>query len=157
MEVLAPGCSFAQIIDKINEQVAWINSFEEAGISYNDLSDKPAIDGTELTSNTAMKNLRIDLAQMPNNQDIMDLFESVAQNKSAEVAASTAESKVQEQLSIEESKRTGIQPQDDWKVIMYATNENEEQVRYMLTFGEFAEYITNYINSKNDIVVGIPS
>lgn len=157
MEILEAGCSFAQIIAKINDIVSWINAFEEAGISYTVLSDKPAIDGVELNADTEMKDLRIDLAQMPNNADILALFESVAQNKSAEVAASTAESKIQEQLDIEQSKTTGIQPQDDWEIIMYSKNKDEENVRYKLSFAEFAEYTMNYINSKQDIVVGVPS
>lgn len=157
MDLLQPGCSFAQIIDKINEQATWINNFEANGLSYNTLSDKPAIDGVELSADSAMKDLRIDLAQMPNNADILALFESVAQNKAAEVAASTAESKIQEQLDIEQSKTTGIQPQDDWEIIMYSKNEAEENVRYKLSFAEFAEYTMNYINSKNDIVIGTPA
>lgn len=157
MDLLEAGCSFAQMITKINDIVTWINVFEESGISYNDLNDKPKIDGVELNSNTGMKELRIDLAQMPNNDEIIALFEQVAQNKAAEVAASTAEIKIQEQLDIEQSKSTGIQPQDDWEIIMYSKNEVDQNIRYKLSFAEFAEYTMNYINSKQDIVVGIPS
>lgn len=157
MDILEPGCSFAQMIAKINETVAWVNAFEASGISYNDLSDKPKIDNVELSATTGMKDLQIQLAQMPNNAEIVALFEQVAQNQAAEVAASTAESKIQEQLDIEQSKSTGIQPQDDWEIIMYSKNEAEENIRYKLSFAEFAEYTMNYINSKQDIVVGIPS
>lgn len=157
MELLEAGCSFAQIIEKINETVTWINAFEENGLSYKDLSDKPKIDNVELTQDTGMKDFQLQLAQMPNETAILELFETVASSRAAEVASSTAEAKIQEQLDIEQSKTTGIQPQDDWEIILYSKNEEEQNVRYKLTFAEFAEYTMNYINSKNDIVVGIPS
>lgn len=157
MDLLEPGCSFAQIIDKQNEIITWINAFEANGISYNDLSDKPKIDDVELSAETGMKDFQLHLAQFPNESAILELFEAVASSRAAEVAATTAETKVQEQLDIEDSKKTGIQPQDDWEIIMYSKNEEEQNVRYKLTFAEFAEYTMNYISSKQDIVVGIPS
>lgn len=157
MDVLEPGCSFAQIMEKINELVVWVNAFETDGISYTVLSDKPKIDNVELSADTGMKDFQLQLAQFPNETAILELFETVASSRAAEVAATTAETKVQEQLDIEDSKKTGIQPQDDWEIIMYSKNEEEQNVRYKLTFAEFAEYTMNYISSKQDIVVGIPS
>ena len=139
---------------KINELVVWVNDFETNGISYNDLSDKPKIDNVELSADTGMKDFQLQLAQFPNETAILELFETVAQNKAAEVAAETAESKVQEQLGVDNAKTAGIQPQDDFKLFIYAKNELEEEVRYSLNLDELAEYVNVYLSTQRSVVGG---
>lgn len=156
METIQPGASFAQIIEKINELVQYVNTREQTPISYNELENKPRIDNIELTENTEMKNLRIDLAQFPNITQLEDLVSSVAVNMATQTAETVAAQKVQTELAVENALKTGYQPQDNMQVLIYSKNESGEMVRYYLSLAEFGEYVQNYINSKNDIVIGLP-
>jgi hypothetical protein len=157
METIQPGASFADIVTKMNEMISWMNNHDAAQISYNDLQNKPRIDNIELTESTGMKDLRLDLAQFPNLTQLEELVSSVAANSAAQIAETVAAQKVQTELAVENALKTGYQPQDEMKVLIYSQNESGEMIRYYLSFAEFAEYTMNYINSKQDIVVGIPS
>lgn len=154
MDTIQPGASFAQIIEKINECIQYINTREQTPISYNDLQNKPRIDTIELTESTEMKNLRIDLAQFPNLAQLEELISNVSSNMAAQVAETVATEKVQTELAIENAIKTGYQPQDGMKVLVYVLNDQNVMVRYYLDLSEFAEYTNNYIESKNDIVLG---
>lgn len=154
MDLLEAGCSFAQIIAKINDTVSWINSFENSGISYLDIIDKPKIDDVELSSTTSMADFQLQLAQFPNEAAIVALFDQIAQAKAAEVAAAIAVSEVQKTLAVETAKTAGIQPQDYFKIFFFAKNEADEEVRYSLTLDELAEYVNSYINSQRTVVGG---
>lgn len=157
METIQPGASFADIVAKMNEMITWMNTHDATQISYNDLQNKPRIDNLELTESTGMKDLRIDLAQFPNIAQLEELVSSVAGNMAAQTAETVAAQKVQTELAVENALKTGYQPQDEMKVLIYSQNESGEMIRYYLSFAELAEYTMNYINSKKDIVVGIPS
>lgn len=157
METIQPGASFADIVTKMNEMISWMNTHDASQISYNDLQNKPRIDAVELTESTGMKDLRLDLAQFPNLTQLEELVSSVAANSAAQIAETVAAQKVQTELAVENALKTGYQPQDEMKVLIYSQNESGEMIRYYLSFAEFAEYTMNYINSKQDIVVGIPS
>ncbi len=156
MDAIQPGASFAQVIDKINEIVQYVNTKELTPISYSDLSDKPRIDSIELTENTEMKDLRIDLLQLPDISQLEELITNVASSMAAQVAETVATEKVQSELSIEEARKTGYEPQDDMEIFIFKTNELGQKVKYYLSLSDVAEYTMNYINTKNDIVVGIP-
>ena len=152
MDVLEPGCSFAQIMEKINELVSWVNAFETDGISYTVLSDKPKIDNVELSSETGMKDLRIDLAQFPNISQLEELVSNVAGNMATEIAGTVAASVVQNELGVSNAKTTGIQPQDNWKILVYAQNDNLEEIRYSLTIDELAEYVNTYLRTVKTVI-----
>ncbi len=154
METIQPGASFANIIAKMNELVEWVNTHDATPISYNDLGNKPRIDSVELTELTEMKDLRIDLAQFPNISQLEELVSNVAGNMAAATAETVASQKIQSELAVENAIKTGYQPQDEMKVLIYHQNEQGQMVRYYLSFAEFAEYTMNYINSQNDIVIG---
>ena len=157
METIQPGASFADIVTKMNEMITWMNTHDTTQISYNDLLDKPRIDTIELTANSAMKDLRLDLAQFPNLAQLEELVSSVAGNMAAQTAETVAGQKVQTELAVENAIKTGYQPQDNMQVLIYAANEEGQMVRYYLSLAEFGEYVQNYINSKNDVVIGLPA
>ena len=157
METIQPGASFADIVAKMNEMITWMNTHDATPISYNDLRDKPRIDTIELTANSAMKDLRLDLAQFPNLTQLEELVSSVAGNMAAQTAETVAGQKVQTELAVENAIKTGYQPQDNMQVLIYAANEEGQMVRYYLSLAEFGEYVQNYINSKNDVVIGLPA
>lgn len=157
METIQPGASFADIVAKMNDIITWINTHDATPISYNDLGNKPRIDNIELTENSSMKDLRIDLAQLPNITQLEELVSTVAGNYATQTAETVATQKVQTELAVENALKTGYQPQDNMQVLIFLQNEQGQMVRYYLSLAEFGEYVQNYINSKNDVVIGLPA
>lgn len=155
MNILEPGCSIAQIIGKINEIVTWINTREQTGVSYNDLSNKPCIDGIELTEYSQMKDFPLDSTQLQAiSADLESMVLTVAGNVSAEIAAETAETKVQQKLDIEEALETGTQPQGDWKIMVHEEDKNGDIRRYWMRLNKVASYTDNFIKEREGIVIG---
>lgn len=155
MNILEPGCSIAQIIGKINEIVTWINTREQTGVSYNDLSNKPCIDGVELTEYSQMKDFPLDSTQLQAiSADLESMVLTVAGNVSAEIAAETAETKVQQKLDIEEALETGTQPQGDWKIMVHEEDKNGDIRRYWMRLNKVASYTDNFIKEREGIVIG---
>lgn len=155
MNILEPGCSIAQIIGKINEIVTWINTREQTGVSYNDLSDKPCIDGVELTEYSQMKDFPLNSTQLQAiSADLESMVLTVAGNVSAEIAAETAETKVQQKLDIEEALETGTQPQGDWKIMVHEEDKNGDIRKYWMRLNKVASYTDNFIKEREGIVIG---
>lgn len=155
MNILEPGCSIAQIIGKINEIVTWINTREQTGVSYNDLSNKPCIDGIELTENSQMKDFPLDSTQLQAiSANLESMVLTVAGNVSAAIAAETAEIKVQQKLDIEEALETGTQPQGDWKIMVHEEDENGDIRKYWMRLNKVASYTDNFIKEREGIVIG---
>lgn len=157
METIQPGASFADIVTKMNEMISWMNNHDATQISYNDLQNKPRIDTVELTESSSMKDLRLDLLQFPNISQLEELVSNVAGNMASQTAETVATKKVQTELAVENALKTGYQPQDNMQVLIYLQNEQGQMVRYYLSLAEFGEYVQNYINSKNDVVIGLPA
>lgn len=155
MNILEPGCSIAQIIGKINEIVTWINTREQTGVSYNDLSNKPCIDGIELTEDSQMKDFPLDATQLKAiSADLESMVLTVAGTVSAEIAAETAETKVQQKLDIEEALETGTQPQGDWKIMVHEEDKNGDIRKYWMRLNKVASYTDNFIKEREGIVIG---
>lgn len=155
MNILEPGCSIAQIIEKINEIVTWINTREQTGVSYNDLSNKPCIDGVELTEDSQMKDFPLDSTQLQAiSANLESMVLTVAGNVSAEIAAETAETKVQQKLDIEEALETGTQPQGDWKIMVHEEDKNGDIRKYWMRLNKVASYTDNFIKEREGIVIG---
>lgn len=155
MNILEPGCSIAQIIGKINEIVTWINTREQTGVSYNDLSNKPCIDGVELTEYSQMKDFPLDSTQLQAiSADLESMVLIVAANVSAAIAAETAETKVQQKLDIEEALETGTQPQGDWKIMVHEEDKNGDIRKYWMRLNKVASYTDNFIKEREGIVIG---
>ena len=154
MDTIQPGASFADIVAKMNEMITWMNTHDATQISYNDLQDKPRIDNVELTANSAMKDLRLDLAQFPNLAQLEELVSSVAGNMAAQTAETVAGQKVQTELGIQDAKSAGLQPQDNFKIFIFAKNEADQDIRYALSLDELAEYVNVYLSSQRSVVGG---
>lgn len=155
MNILEPGCSIAQIIGKINEIVTWINTREQTGVSYNDLSNKPCIDGIELTEYSQMKDFPLDSTQLQAiSANLESMVLTVAGNVSAAIAAETAEIKVQQKLDIEEALETGTQPQGDWKIMVHEEDKNGDIRKYWMRLNKVASYTDNFIKEREGIVIG---
>ena len=63
IELLQTGCTREQIIDTINAIIAVINSGYGLEISYNDLQDKPIVNGVELKGEQTTSDLKIKFSE----------------------------------------------------------------------------------------------
>lgn len=88
------GMELSQMREILNEVIKAINAIGEITNSYNDLQDRPAIDGVELSADSSMKDFKIDLAQLPNIGDLEKLFVEVAERKAEEVARNATSGKL---------------------------------------------------------------
>lgn len=62
IDLLYPGCTGQQIIDTINALIAALNSGQGQTISYNDLADKPVLNGVEVVGTLTTAALQIKFA-----------------------------------------------------------------------------------------------
>ncbi len=94
IECIENGMELSKVREILNEVISTVNSIGEITNSYNDLKDRPAIDGVELTSKSSMKEFKIELSQLPNMKDLEKMFVQVAENKAEEVAKNATAGKL---------------------------------------------------------------
>lgn len=85
--LLQNGCTAADIIDTINAIIARLTSENGVSISYDDLTNKPRINGVELTGDQNTADLRI---AMNGTTDYDSLMETLATKAYADEAKSEA-------------------------------------------------------------------
>lgn len=61
--LLYPGCTAQEILDTINALIAAITGGAGQSISYNDLTDKPILNGVEINGDQTTENLKIKIAE----------------------------------------------------------------------------------------------
>jgi hypothetical protein len=61
--LLYPGCTALEILDTINALIAAITGGTGQSISYNDLTDKPTLNGVEINGDQTTENLKIKIAE----------------------------------------------------------------------------------------------
>ena len=94
IDYIENGMELSRVREILNEVIDVVNSIGEITNSYNDLNDRPAIDGVELTSTSSMKEFKIDASQLPDFGDLETLFIEVAERKAEEVAKSATAGKL---------------------------------------------------------------
>ncbi|MDL2308949.1 hypothetical protein LJC68_09560 [Bacteroidales bacterium OttesenSCG-928-B11] len=86
IELIENGMELSKVREILNEVIAIANGIGETANSYNDLDDRPAIDGIELTAKSSMRDFKIEPSQLPNQEELEQLFIQVAEKKAEEVA-----------------------------------------------------------------------
>ncbi|MDL2309459.1 hypothetical protein LJC68_09430 [Bacteroidales bacterium OttesenSCG-928-B11] len=94
IEYIENGMELSKVREIFNEVIAKINSMGEVTNSYNDLKDKPAIDGVELSGKSSMKEFNIEVSQLPDAEELEKLFIEVAEKKAEEVAKNATSGKL---------------------------------------------------------------
>lgn len=75
LELLQVGCSGQQILDTINALIAAHNSGESVGaVSYNDLTDKPTLNGVEIIGDLTTATAKIKTAETADYATIQETY-----------------------------------------------------------------------------------
>lgn len=90
IELLQIGCTSRQIIDTINAIIAMLNDGGGQSISYNDLSDKPRINGVELSGNQTTRTLLVALGDATDYDALIATLASKTYADSAKAEAVAA-------------------------------------------------------------------
>lgn len=95
IELLHIGCTGEELVDKINEIIAAVNSLRNVS-SYNDLADLPVVNGVELRGEMSTSDLEIRLADAADFEEVSGAFATrdyvdTADTQTVEAAASAAQ------------------------------------------------------------------
>lgn len=111
IELIEPGASAAELFAKINEIIAALNDISPA-TSYEELTDKPSVNGVTLSGNKSTSDLKVKIAE---TQDIdtytetwatkteMNAMQTAAVNAASEAAATALAGKMDKDMSNVES------------------------------------------------------
>jgi len=99
ISLLSIGCIGQELVDKINEIIAVVNG-GLGTVSYNDLTNKPSINGVTLMYDKTTENLRIATADTTDYDTLMATLGTKAEITAAQTAAtSAATAAVQSQIA----------------------------------------------------------
>ncbi|MCL2311234.1 MAG: hypothetical protein FWC41_01905 [Firmicutes bacterium] len=90
IEQIIDGETLESVRTKINQIINFVNANFPITRSYFDLTDKPAIDGIELSENSKMEDFDIPINSLPNELNLTDLFINTALHQAELVARSAA-------------------------------------------------------------------
>lgn len=97
--LLTTGCTGEELISKINEIIAVVNSMSNV-TSYNQLTDKPSINGVTLVGNKSTAQMQISMAGLSDYSSQMDTIATKTEVQNAQTAATqAATAAVQEQIA----------------------------------------------------------
>ena len=121
IELLQVGCSGQQLLDAINALIAAHNSGESVGVvSYNDLTDKPTINGVEINGDMTTASAKIKTSE---TEDYATIQETYATKRYADTAKTdavdAAQTAVQEALDSKMDKDLG-----NIEAVDYFSNES---------------------------------
>ena len=99
IELLYPGCSGAQLVDKINEIISVLNDVDQT-TDYEKLENKPSINGVTISGELTTKDLPFSLEDASDFSSVMDTLATKAEVSDViEDASTAAVSEVSELLS----------------------------------------------------------
>lgn len=124
IEELSLGCTGAELVSKINEIVEALNAISPA-TSYNDLSDKPSINGHTLIGAKTTGDLDIAMADAVDYDDQMDVIGTKVEISEAQTAATAAATAAAQALV---NSKIPSDPSDVIEVTML----NEEAFMYII-------------------------
>jgi len=99
IEFIENGMELSQVREILNEVILKINQEDEKKISFYDLTERPCINGVELTENTTAQELHLTLSQLENVQEIESMVAQIGSQKAEEAAKSELESKLDRDFS----------------------------------------------------------
>lgn len=94
IELIENGMELSQVREILNAVIQRVNGEQSPTISYRDLSDRPCINGVELTAATTTKELNLTLSLLANKKEIETLVREVGEQKASETARQELSSKL---------------------------------------------------------------
>ena len=100
IDYIENGMELSKVREIINEIISKVNEFDKVTNSYNDLTNKPAIDGTELTEKSTMKDFKIDISQLSNFEQLEKSIIEITAQKAVETATAAVAGKLDSNFSV---------------------------------------------------------
>jgi phage I-like protein len=99
IEFIEDGMELSQIREILNAVIQKVNQGQTTPLSFYDLSDRPCINGVELSANTTAQELNITLSQLKSLQEIENLVTQLAEQKTTDATRSVLASKLDSNFS----------------------------------------------------------
>jgi hypothetical protein len=93
------GMELSTIREILNTVIQQVNQGKETSISFYDLTERPCINGVELTPDTTAQQLNLTLSQLGNKQEIEDLVTQAGERKAQETARNELAGKLDSDFS----------------------------------------------------------
>ena len=137
IETISNGMDLARVREILNRLIERVNELERVTNSYDDLENRPAINGVTLTSQTSVQDLQIPASSLVGYSDL------IAQAQQA-AAQTTARAKLDGDL-------TKLQPREyELATSMLVVIGDDKGNAYKTTLGDLIDYLKHEVLKLND-------
>ena len=144
IETIDNGMDLAVVRDILNRLIERVNELERVTNSYDDLENRPAINGVTLTSQTSVQDLQIPASSLVGYSDLI----AQAQQAAAQTAESTAQTTARAKL---DGDLTKLQPREyELATSMLVVIGDDKGNAYKTTLGDLIDYLKHEVLKLND-------
>ncbi len=144
IENIENGMELAVVRKILNQLIDRVNELEKISRSYDDLENRPAIDGVTLTSKTTMRDFKIPVSSMENYEEL--------QRQILEISSTTAQSTATEAASKKlDGDFTTLQGREyELGVSMLVAIDTGKGEVFKATLGDLITYLKHEVLKLND-------
>lgn len=144
IETISNGMDLARVREILNRLIERVNELERVTNSYDDLENRPAINGVTLTSQTSVQDLQIPASSLVGYGDLI----AQAQQAAAQTAESTAQTTTRAKL---DGDLTKLQPREyELATSMLVVIGDDKGNAYKTTLGDLIDYLKHEVLKLND-------
>ncbi len=144
IETIENGMGLAQVRGILNRLIERVNELDSVSGSYDDLENRPAINGVTLTSQTSVQDLQIPASSLVGYGDLI----AQAQQAAAQTAESTAQTTARAKL---DGDLTKLQPREyELSGSMLVVIGDDKGNAYKTTLGDLIDYLKHEVLKLND-------
>ena len=144
IETIENGMELAQVRGILNRLIERVNELDSVSGSYDDLENRPAINGVTLTSRTTFNDFTIPASRI----DDYETFKAEIRSLAEETAGGAAEESVRTKL---DGDFTTLQPReyelDDTMLVVIGDDKGNA---YKTTLGDLIDYLKHEVLKLND-------
>ena len=144
IETISNGMDLARVREILNRLIERVNELERVTNSYDDLENRPAINGVTLTSQTSVQDLQIPASSLVGYSDLI----AQAQQAAAQTAESTAQTTTRAKL---DGDLTKLQPREyELAASMLVVIGDDKGNAYKTTLCDLIDYLKHEVLKLND-------
>ncbi len=151
MNLIEIGCTGQELVDKINELVAAFNGLTNV-TSYNDLTDKPSVNGVTLSGALETKDLGIEMTDLDDYAEVMDTLATTgdvddAKKDAVAEAVASVKASLAAKLDTNPSNLSEVtNTTDDAYVYIYVDGAAKK-----VTLGTLVKNVGNHVDTKSTL------
>ena len=144
IETISNGMDLARVREILNRLIERVNELERVTNSYDDLENRPAINGVTLTSQTSVQDLQIPASSLVGYSDLIAQVQQAAAQTAESTAQTTARAKLDGDL-------TKLQPREyELATSMLVVIGDDKGNAYKTTLGDLIDYLKHEVLKLND-------